>query len=137
MDHPNIAKVLDAGTVGVHALACPPSGPSSGGEGEDTLKRELQPGPAILRHGTGEGHPAHPILRRAQAAGARPPEPLHASLLGGAARAPEGIIHRDLKPTNPGAPGVESHDPGAPGVPKAIDFGLTDVHGDVVKRLLG
>ena len=74
---------------------------------------------SILRDGTGEGHPAHPILRRVQAAGARPAEPLHASLLGGIHAHQKGIIHRDLKPTNIL---VESHD-GKP-VPKAIDFGL-------------
>ena len=39
MDHPNIAKVLDAGTT------------------ED--------GPALLRHGAGQGHADHPVLRRA------------------------------------------------------------------------
>ena len=41
MDHPNIAKVLDAGT---------------------TAGR-----PAVLRHGTGEGHADHRVLRRPQA----------------------------------------------------------------------
>ena len=41
MDHPNIAKVLDAGTT--------------------------ESGPAVLRHGAGQGHPAHRLLRRAPA----------------------------------------------------------------------
>ena len=45
MDHPNIAKVLDAGAT-------------------DT-------GPALLRHGTGAGHPDHRLLRPEQSLHAR------------------------------------------------------------------
>ena len=41
MDHPNIAKVFDAGTT--------------------------DDGPALLRHGAGQGHPDHPVLRRTPA----------------------------------------------------------------------
>ena len=64
MDHPNIAKVLDAGTT-----------------------RER---PALLRHGAGRGRADHRVLRRPQpdhprAAGAVPP-----GLPRGAARPPEG-----------------------------------------------
>ena len=51
MDHPNIARVLDAGTTDI--------------------------GPALLRHGTGQGHADHRVLRRA---------PPHAPAAAGAVR---------------------------------------------------
>ena len=41
MDHPNIARVIDAG--------------------------QTARGPALLRHGAGQGRPDHPLLRRASA----------------------------------------------------------------------
>ena len=64
MDHPNIAKVLDAGT---------------------TAGR-----PALLRHGAGQGRADHRVLRRAQPDPARAAGAVHPGLPGGAARAPEG-----------------------------------------------
>ena len=64
MDHPNIAKVLDAGATEV--------------------------GPALLRHGAGPRHPDHRVLRPAPAADPRAAGPVHAGLPGRAARPPEG-----------------------------------------------
>ena len=64
MDHPNIAKVLDAGTT--------------------------EQGRPLLRHGAGQGRPDHPVLRRAPAHAPRAAGAVHPGLPGGAARPPEG-----------------------------------------------
>ena len=64
MDHPNIAKVFDAGTTDA--------------------------GPPLLRHGAGQGHPDHPVLRRAPAHASRAARAGHPGLPGRAARPPEG-----------------------------------------------
>ena len=64
MDHPNIARVLDAGST-------------------DT-------GPALLRHGTGQGHADHQVLRPAPAHAAAAAGTLRAGLPGDPARPPEG-----------------------------------------------
>ena len=64
MDHPNIARVLDAGT---------------------TERR-----PAVLRHGSRQGRADHPLLRRAPPHAAAAAGTVHPGLPGGAARASEG-----------------------------------------------
>ena len=104
MDHPNIAKVLDAGATDA--------------------------GPALLRHGAGQGRPDHRVLR--PAAGSR-------SASGSSCSSPvcqavqhahqKGIIHRDLKPSNVL---VDRHD-GTP-VPKVIDFGVAKATGPAADR---
>ena len=100
MDHPNIAKVLDAGTTET---------------GRPFFVMELVKGIPLTQFC--DEHKL-PVLDRLN---------LFMQVCSAVQHAHQkGIIHRDLKPTNPGAPGVESHDPGAPGVPKAIDFGLAE-----------
>ena len=64
MDHPNIAKVLDAGAT--------------------------PDGPAVLRHGAGQGRPDHQVLRRAAAHPAGAAGTVRPGLPGGPARPPEG-----------------------------------------------
>ena len=64
MDHPNIAKVFDAGTTDA--------------------------GPPLLRDGAGQGHPDHQVLRRAPADAPRATRAVHPGLPGRAARPPEG-----------------------------------------------
>ena len=64
MDHPNIAKVFDAGTT--------------------------DDGPTLLRHGAGQGHPDHQVLRRTPADDSRAARAGHPGLPGRAARPPEG-----------------------------------------------
>ena len=64
MDHPNIAKVLDAGAT------------------DDR--------PALLRHGTGARHADHGVLRPEQPAHDRTAEAVHRGLPRHPARAPEG-----------------------------------------------
>ena len=75
MDHPNIAKVLDAGAT--------------------------PDGPALLRHGAGQGHPDHPVLRRT--AGCRSASGWSCSCRSArrcSTPTRRAIIHRDLKPSN-------------------------------------
>ena len=94
MDHPNIAKVLDAG--------------------------DHRPGRPLLRHGAGPGRPDHRVLRRST--GSRPASGWSCSspVCQAVQHAHQkGIIHRDLKPSNVL---VTLHD-GRP-VPKVIDFGI-------------
>ena len=75
MDHPNIAKVLDAGA-----------------------NRER---PSLLRHGTGQGHPHHPVLRRAESSAHADRLELFKNVCSAVKHAHQkGIIHRDLKPSN-------------------------------------
>ena len=64
MDHPHIAKLLDAGTTAE--------------------------GVAVLCDGAGQRDPAQRLLRRTQAEHSRPAPALHADLFGGAACPPEG-----------------------------------------------
>ena len=94
MDHPNIAKVLDAGATGV--------------------------GPALLRDGAGPRRPDHRVLRRATASPTAQRLELFIHVCHAVQHAHQkGIIHRDLKPSNVL---VTLHD-GVP-VPKVIDFGV-------------
>ena len=98
MDHPNIAKVLDAGAT--------------------------EHGPPLLRHGAGQGHPDHPVLRRGRLT---PRERLELAIPVCQAvqhAHQKGIIHRDLKPSNVL---VALYD-GSP-VPKVIDFGVAKATG--------
>ena len=99
MDHPNIAKVLDAGAT--------------------------DSGPAVLRHGAGQGRPDHRVLRRAAALDPRQRLELFVPVCQAVQHAHQkGIIHRDLKPSNVL---VALYD-GRP-VPKVIDFGVAKATG--------
>ena len=94
MDHPNIARVLDAGAT-------------------DT-------GPALLRHGAGQGRPDHRVLRPRPSSRPRERLELFVPVCQAIQHAHQkGIIHRDIKPSNVL---VTLHD-GRP-VPKVIDFGV-------------
>ena len=94
MDHPNIAKVLDAGAT--------------------------EAGPAVLRHGTGARDPDHRVLRPEQAFHRESGSTLFIQVCQAIQHAHQkGIIHRDIKPSNIL---VTLHD-GVP-VPKVIDFGI-------------
>ena len=99
MDHPNIARVLDAGATDV--------------------------GPPLLRHGAGPGRPDHRLLRPRAALDPRSGWSC-SSWSAGPCSTPhqKGIIHRDLKPSNIL---VTLHD-GVP-VPKVIDFGVAKATG--------
>ncbi len=104
MDHPNIAKVLDAGTT-------PPSPPSQGGAGGGGLPffvMELVKGVPLTQFCDDRQLSVGDRLKVFQ-------QICHAVQHAHQ----KGIIHRDLKPTNIL---VESHD-GRP-VPKVINFGL-------------
>ena len=94
MDHPNIAKVLDAGAT--------------------------DNGPALLRHGTGARHPDHRLLRSEPISPPSERLDLFIQVCQAIQHAHQkGIIHRDIKPSNIL---VTLHD-GVP-VPKVIDFGI-------------
>jgi serine/threonine protein kinase/Flp pilus assembly protein TadD len=100
MEHPNIAKVLDAGATE---------------QGRPYFVMELVRGVPITRFcDDGRLSPRErlelllPVCRAVQ----------HAHQ--------KGIIHRDLKPSNVL---VGLYDPGAPGVPKIIDFGVAKATG--------
>ena len=94
MDHPNIAKVLDAGAT--------------------------RDGPAVLRHGTGARHPDHRVLRPERISPPSERLELFIQVCQAIQHAHQkGIIHRDIKPSNIL---VTLHD-GVP-VPKVIDFGI-------------
>ena len=104
MDHPNIAKVLDAGT---------------------TPDR-----PPLLRHGAGPRHADHRVLRPRTAS--RSPSGWNCSCWSArpcSTPHQKGIIHRDLKPSNIL---VTLHD-GEP-VPKVIDFGVAKATGPAADR---
>ena len=95
MDHPNIAKVLDAG-------------------------RDANTGPPLLRHGAGAGHPNHRLLRPEPVLPPTERLDLFIQVCQAIQHAHQkGIIHRDIKPSNIL---VTLHD-GVP-VPKVIDFGI-------------
>ena len=75
MDHPNIAKVLDAGTTDNRA--------------------------ALLRHGTGPRHPDHRLLRPDTSLDPRERLELFIQVCQAVQHAHQkGIIHRDIKPSN-------------------------------------
>ena len=93
MDHPNIAKVLDAGA--------------------DRHR------PAVLRHGAGEGHADHRVLRPARLTPRERLELFIAVCQAIQHAHQKGIIHRDIKPSNV----LVSLYDGKP-VPKVIDFGV-------------
>ena len=94
MDHPNIAKVLDAGRDG--------------------------DGPALLRHGIGARASHHRLLRPEQSLPREERLDLFIKVCQAIQHAHQkGIIHRDIKPSNIL---VTLHD-GMP-VPKVIDFGI-------------
>jgi serine/threonine protein kinase len=95
MEHPNIARVLDAGATA---------------DGRPFFVMELVKGVPITEYCD-----AHRLDLNVRLALVR-------QVCSAVQHAHQkGIIHRDLKPSNIL---VEAHDPGAPGVPKVIDFGL-------------
>ena len=99
MDHPNIARVLDAGATPI--------------------------GPAVLRDGTGQGGADHKLLRRAPARGAGAAACCSRDVCRAVQHAHQkGVIHRDLKPSNVL---VAPYD-GRP-VVKVIDFGVAKAVG--------
>ena len=99
MDHPNIAKVLDAGATDI--------------------------GPAVLRDGAGPRHPDHRVLRPEPAARRASGWSCSSHVCQAVQHAHQkGIIHRDLKPSNVL---VTLHD-GTP-VAKVIDFGIAKAIG--------
>ena len=53
-------------------------------------RRHHRHGPSLLRHGAGQGHPDHPVLRRTPADDPRAARAGHPGLPGRAARPPEG-----------------------------------------------
>ena len=99
MDHPNIAKVLDAGT---------------------TRGR-----PALLRHGAGRGRPDHRSTATTHSLTPRERLELFVPVCQAVQHAHQkGIIHRDLKPSNV----LVARYDGKP-VPKVIDFGVAKATG--------
>jgi serine/threonine protein kinase len=114
MDHPNIAKVLDAGTT----AGVPPSG-GAVDPNESRLKPELQPGRPYFVMELVRGIP---ITDYCDKASLSPRERLKLFVMVCQAiqhAHQKGVIHRDLKPSNVL---VTLHD-GTP-VPKVIDFGV-------------
>jgi serine/threonine protein kinase len=115
MDHPNIAKVLDAGTVGVHASACN----EQVGLQPDTLKRELQLSRPYFVMELVKGTPITKYCDENQLTIPQRLE-LFVQVCQGVQHAHhKGVIHRDLKPSNIL---VAEYDD-LP-VPKVIDFGV-------------
>ena len=93
MDHPNIAKVFDAGIESGLEDQQPevtdhePAGPMQ------VHDRRLQPPlifSALRRDGTDQGHVDHPVLRQRQAFAPRPPRTFHPRLSSRPARPSEG-----------------------------------------------
>ncbi len=76
MDHPNIAKVFDAGAIG---------DPHS----QSPLSLSTSPGPTLLRHGTGPGHQDHRLLRPEQPLDPAAAGPVHPGLSRHPARPPK------------------------------------------------
>jgi serine/threonine protein kinase/Flp pilus assembly protein TadD len=121
MDHPNIAKLLDAGSTGV-------GGQGSGDSARQTTSSSLTPGPWPLT--PADGRPFFvmelvkgvPLTDFCDEHRLSIPDRLQLfmQICGAVQHAHQkGIIHRDLKPTNIL---VEMHDDKP--VPKVIDFGL-------------
>ena len=95
MDHPNIAKVLDAGAT--------------------------ETGPALFRDGTGPGSKDHRLLRRQNSLSTEQRLTLFIQVCSAVKHAHQkGIIHRDIKPSNIL---VTLQEDGTP-TPKIIDFGI-------------
>ena len=65
-----------------------PDGPPQHRQGP--RRRHHRHGPPLLRHGAGQGHPDHPVLRRTPADASRAARAGHPGLPGRAARPPEG-----------------------------------------------
>ena len=92
-------------------------------------RRDHRCRPPVFRHGAGQGHPDHRVLRRA------PPHPrerleLFIPVCQAMQHAHQkGIIHRDIKPSNVL---VRCYD-GSP-VPKVIDFGVAKAIGQQLDR---
>ena len=104
MDHPNIARVYDGGTT--------------------------EAGPAVLRHGAGQGRADHRVLRPASGCRSGPGWSCSSPVCQAVQHAHQkGIIHRDLKPSNVLVTEVD----GRP-TPKVIDFGVAKATGSQAHR---
>lgn len=117
MDHPNIAKVFDAGTTGEFVV--PASAGSSAADGEDRLKPGRRTGRPYFAMELVRGIP---ITEYCDQANLTPRERLELfiSVCHAVQHAHQkGIIHRDIKPTNVM---VTLHDDTP--VVKVIDFGV-------------
>jgi len=122
MDHPNIAKIFDAGTIGA------PEGGEARGEGPAVRSDRLDPNPSPLAPSSGRPYFVMELVR-----GIKITEYCDENQLPTQERLKlfilvcqaiqhahqKGIIHRDIKPSNIL---VTLHD-GVP-VPKVIDFGI-------------
>jgi serine/threonine protein kinase/tetratricopeptide (TPR) repeat protein len=116
MDHPHIAKLLDAGTVGPVCRTGP------GGSPEDAEGPARQPGPSGRPFFVMELIKGTPLNEYCDQHKLSIADRLHLFMQVCSAvqhAHQKGIIHRDLKPSNIL---VEAHD--ARPVPKVIDFGL-------------
>jgi serine/threonine protein kinase/WD40 repeat protein len=143
MDHPNIARVLDAGTTGVR---------DEGGGMRDEQEVGNRPAASLVSHPSSLiPHPSSFIPHPSSSSGRpyvvmelvdgvpiteycderglslRERIELFLPICGAVQHAHQkGVIHRDLKPSNVL---VGSCDAGAPGVPKVIDFGVSKAIG--------
>jgi tetratricopeptide (TPR) repeat protein len=128
MDHPNIARVLDAGCVGAPpeggaSFVAPPSDRASG-DPEDRLKAELRTGRPYFVMELVKGLPITDFCDQAQLAPRERLE-LFVDVCSAVQHAHhKGIIHRDLKPSNI----LVARQDGKPLV-KVIDFGIAKALG--------